>query len=488
MVREMSERLGRELLERLNQAVSECIGIHFTEDRLGDLEQAFTRLAMEAPYESPVALANKILSSRPSQVDVERLARQITVGETYFFREPKAFKALEEVILPALIEKRKYSRHLKIWSAGCCTGEEVYSVIMLLLRLIGDFGSWKISILATDINPDFIARAKNGIYSEWSFRNALKEQELFSVLADGRRQIDEKLREMVRFSYLNLAEDSYPSMITGTNSCDLILCRNVLIYFKDSVIEKVVDKLSASLSEDGYLLLGATEVPRVSHQRLLSQEYESTYYFRRASREVELSQNYLTNSGRFVTLGSLNKDSDMDEPLIPSPSDRKEAARYKLDYAKKLFRQGDYLSCASLLARYIDCEDYQLTEALELRARALSNVGRFEEALCAVDRVVELETENAYAHYLKAVILEEWGRGEEACEHLKICLSLKGDSVIAEFLLANHYLRDNNKELAASHLLNVRRNLLKLAPGVPLAWSDGTSARELLKIVDGLIV
>jgi chemotaxis protein methyltransferase CheR len=129
--------------------------------------------ARELGFSDPQSCARMLLSEPLTQATLATLASHLTVGETYFFRDGNTFSALEERILPELLrERREAGRRLRIWCAGCCTGEEPYSIAMLLDRLLPDAEAWNITILGTDINPHFLRKAGDGVYGEWSFRDA----------------------------------------------------------------------------------------------------------------------------------------------------------------------------------------------------------------------------------------------------------------------------------------------------------------------------
>ena len=141
--------------------------------------------------------------------------------------------ALRDQILPEIIRRRRgRNQCLRIWSAGCSTGEEPYSLAILVRELLADIGDWKIHILATDINEDALAAAREGIYRNWSFREVEEHyrQQYFTPEGESSR-IRPEVQSMVSFRYLNLADDRYPTAATGTDALDLILCRNVMIYF-----------------------------------------------------------------------------------------------------------------------------------------------------------------------------------------------------------------------------------------------------------------
>lgn len=196
------------------------------------------------------------------------LVGAITVGETYFFRNPAHLDALRARILPDLITRHQANRRLRIWSAGCSSGEEAYSLAILLHELLPDLADWRLSILATDINKDALRRASEGLFREWSFRQtdpAIRQR--YFRARNGAFELDSQVRGLVTFAYLNLVEDSYPSLTTNTNALDLILCRNVAIYLPQSVIRQMAARFHNCLAPEGWLVVGAAE----THQEVYSQ-------------------------------------------------------------------------------------------------------------------------------------------------------------------------------------------------------------------------
>ncbi|MBD3317121.1 MAG: hypothetical protein GF344_15145, partial [Chitinivibrionales bacterium] len=203
-----------------------------------------------------------MMSGKLDRKSIEVLASHLTVGETYFFRDRKALEVLRRSVLASLIQmRRNSSRTLRLWSAGCSTGEEPYTLAMMLMGMLPDWQKWHITILATDININFLAKAARGCYGEWSFRetpSAIRER-FFRKTSDGKYEIHSRVRDMVNFSYLNLATDAYPSVLNNTNAMDLILCRNVLMYFEKDRAREVINKFHRSLLDGGYLLVSPVE-------------------------------------------------------------------------------------------------------------------------------------------------------------------------------------------------------------------------------------
>jgi len=254
-----------DLLNAVNEFLSERVGLYFSEMRISDLERGLHKAAGELDYANVNNCINDLLGNCFSRLQMQILVRNLTIGETYFFRDPAVFLALEDKILPELIKRKRGRKVLRIWSAGCSTGEEPYSIAISILRTIRDFDRWNLSLLATDLNTHSIEKARKGAYSPWSFRTMPEDFiPLFfdKMQEDGQFSLKESVRNLVTFSYLNLAEDNFPSLSSNTNDIDIIFCRNVLIYFTQQKCKEIGDKLSASLNPGGILITSANDSTR----------------------------------------------------------------------------------------------------------------------------------------------------------------------------------------------------------------------------------
>jgi len=188
---------------------------------------------------------------------MDDLAARCTIGETYFFRDPEQLKLIEQRILPSLAGAHQEGHPIRIWSAGCATGEEPYTLAILAERL----GlSQRTQILATDISRPALSWARRARYSRWSLRG-MEADAIAAHLAaapDG-WDLRPQIRGAVAFRYLNLVDRTYPSPASGIGEMDLILCRNVLIYFDRETVAQVAAQLVRSLSADGWLVLGPSD-------------------------------------------------------------------------------------------------------------------------------------------------------------------------------------------------------------------------------------
>ena len=186
----------------------------------------------------------------------QKVVEALLNNETYFFRDRAPFDLLQRVALPELAQRRQNIKRLKIWSAGCATGQETYSLAMLFAEEPQKWQGWTIDILGTDVSTSAIDRARRGIYSQFEVQRGLGIQQTikwFEETADGWRAVED-IRKPVRFQEHNLLE---PPPHPG--GFDIVLCRNVMLYLSPDKKALAFDRLATSMAEDGWLMLGAGE-------------------------------------------------------------------------------------------------------------------------------------------------------------------------------------------------------------------------------------
>ncbi|GEJ56185.1 CheR family methyltransferase [Anaeromyxobacter diazotrophicus] len=200
---------------------------------------------------------HRFLRFDPSRrAEIEIAVEVLTTNETYFYREPHQLRAFSEEILPALAQENRGARRLRIWSAGCSTGEEVYTIAILLARS-GLFEGWDLDVFGSDIARRVLAVARAGVYGPRAFRTPEADALRDSFRAEGERwHVKEDVRRLVSFGHLNLLDDSMMGLV---GAVDVIFCRNVMIYFDVAARKRVVRTFRDKLREGGYLLLGHSE-------------------------------------------------------------------------------------------------------------------------------------------------------------------------------------------------------------------------------------
>lgn len=258
--------LQRKLLMRVN-----ALKLSSLEEYYQLLCQDIYQNLIQLPISSPLnRVLDKGLSSELiAQKEWKELLLLLTTGESYFFRDSGQFFLLKNIILPELIAYQKNSWQqqgkmqptLRIWSAGCSTGEEAYSLAILLTEIIPDWQSWRLHILGTDINIESIKKARKGLYSSWSFRTVDEQKKNTYFIPDKNGwQIKDSIRQLVKFEYGNLVKDNFPDFSADIANMDLIVCRNVFVYFEPEAIAQVLKKFYQTLRPGGYLFTAHAEL------------------------------------------------------------------------------------------------------------------------------------------------------------------------------------------------------------------------------------
>ncbi|MGB7444337.1 MAG: CheR family methyltransferase [Coleofasciculaceae cyanobacterium] len=222
----------------------------------------------------------------------------ITNVESYFFRDKGQFNLLRSYLLPEIIKRQQDKKTIRICSAGCSSGEEIYSIAILIKELIADLEAWDLTLLGVDINQAALQKAKTGIYSPWSFRNIKeKTKEQYFQLVNNQYHIDQKIKEMTKFQNLNLVKDSFLHPDFQLREMDLILCRNVFIYFDQKSVDKVMEKFYHALQPGGYFLTGHAELYGHNLNHFQTQIFTESLIYQRLANDslVKKSAQSLTN-------------------------------------------------------------------------------------------------------------------------------------------------------------------------------------------------
>ncbi len=254
-------KMSPELMEKFQVFLMERSGLVFEGRRIQEIERTVARRMIELGFASFEEYYEFITGRAEGGDELNQLVITLTVGETQFFRTPDQFAALRNYVFPELIERgRKVGKSLNILTAGCATGEEPYSICILLDDLIPDIDSWDITIRACDINREFLDAAREGAYGERKLRlvDLDTREKYFDRLAKNLYRVNERLRDRVEFSHFNINAADYTPLTRGL-SYHLVLCRNVLIYFNMNTIKHTIDKLYKIIARNGYLMLGYSE-------------------------------------------------------------------------------------------------------------------------------------------------------------------------------------------------------------------------------------
>lgn len=446
------------LLSQVSAVITERMGLSFPEERHADLARGLKTAGQELGFDNVDAFAQWLTGRELTSRQIEMIASHLTVGETYFFRDPASFDALGRVILPSIIATRPDAgRTLRLWSAGCCTGEEAYSLAISCTRAMPVPGVRNISILGTDISAKFLAKAEAGTYTAWSFRGepAWLRPNYFSPGPGNNFTINPDIKALVQFSYLNLADDSYPSLSNRTNAMDVIFCRNVLMYFTPDHQQRVVASLYRCLVNGGYLLVNPAEVSTALFSMFDVENIGDVIVYRKSG------------SPRYARWPSRDVLSQV--PAVPIPEPEWVAASEPPAPVRPT-------SSLPPIAEPIP-------ETALARARTYANDGRLEVALTLCQDAIAADRTSDAAHFLHATICQELGRFADAVTSLENVLYLEPDFVLAHHALGGLHKRLGRRKESARHIrialkLLSARNRDDIVPD-----SDGMTCGRLIEAV-----
>jgi chemotaxis protein methyltransferase CheR len=268
--------MSRATFEYLAQLVSDRSSIVIDPSRHYLIESRLTPLLFEQGMNSLEDLIFALRRDRFSPLH-RKVVDAITNNETWFFRDGYPFEALKEIVLPELLDRPVMQRTLRIWSAGSSSGQEIYSVAMLLCENFPRLMGWELSLLGTDISDAALGRAIKGRYSQWEVNRGLPSELLSKYFSPvgSEWQLSQTIRQMVSFQFLNLSEP-WPA----TKPFDIVFLRNVLIYLSAESRKAIFQRMRQALRPGGYLFLGSAETTLNIDNRYERIPYHDSFYYR----------------------------------------------------------------------------------------------------------------------------------------------------------------------------------------------------------------
>lgn len=411
----------------------------------------------------------------------EYLIAGVTVGESYFFRDSDQMDLLRNQLLPEMLAAKRACGNLslRIWSAGCAQGQEIYSIAILLNELIPDIEKWHIHLMGTDINTEVVAKAVQGCYTEWSFRSThASQRERWFTHVKNEYEIQPRIRRMVRFGYLNLTVDTYPSILNETNALDLILCRNVFIYLDAQAVQRSMTQFSHCLVDGGVVVLGASDPIHYHHADLELVQNTRTGYFRKVNSFAESIPTCIPTIPRTLT----EKPSQLEDLPVKNIPIRIQKDMLQFDVDKsKADEEANTLAQLINDARWddalvqVDCILQSGRESSDLwqkKAKILASTGSLDLALAACVYSLKLDVVNKGSYFLMGLVLAELDRVEESAEALRKTLYLDHAFLEAHYELG--MLRVRGKDLVGA--FKCFENALRLAKKGNPEWKLHHSA------------
>ncbi|MDX1960134.1 MAG: CheR family methyltransferase [Leptospiraceae bacterium] len=328
----------------------------------------------------------------------------LNIAETFFFRDSSQMQLLVKEVLPEIIKKNSFTKTISIFSAGCSTGEEPYSIAMLIKNLFHELDDWNIKIIGSDINEESIEKARKGIYSEWSMRNIENSYlEKFFKKNVSSFELTSDIRSKVSFRIENLLSISYQ------NEFDLIVCRNVFIYLSEESKKIILDNFSNSLKENSYLMLGHSEVGNYIPSTLDPIVFNNLLVYKKIKNKAILASE---KKAEKISLNNLHFPKDDFEEKLNK-------ARF-LANAGKFFEAKEV--CESILK--VNQSNHEL---FFLVGQILEAENRYEESIQSYQKSIQLEPKFLEAYLSLASLYNVLGKESESKS-----IRLKGTSILKE--------------------------------------------------------
>lgn len=419
----MCHNISNKLLEFISEEIELKFGLHFSENRFKDLKRCLVSAANLKDIDLDLYI-ELFLSKKLSIDDYKELANCLTIGETYFFRDKKLFDELRKNIIPNMIEMKRRNKTITFWSAGCSTGEEAYSIAILMKELLLDFNQWNIKIIATDINLNSLSRAKDAIYGEWSFRETDVDfkNKYFDLVESNKYKLKEEIKKCVEFNYLNLADEVYFIDNKIIKEVDIIFCRNVLMYFSEEQAKRIVNRYYGILNDKGWLIVAPSESLFLNKTEFIATNINTTFLY--GKNQVKKDQK---NYFEFIPADKIDfiEKEEIDKPL------------------KKI-------SVKSVESKRSECKiNY------EEQCRLKANEGELEEALLLCKEAINQNKVNPIYYHLLANIEQELGDIKSAIDALKKAIYLDPNFAMAYFDLGNLFLKLGKNKEALKNFDNV---------------------------------
>lgn len=459
------EVTSKDALTRLKELVSAECGFHFDQANTDALE-SYVRQRMNVVNAMDFDEFLEYIDHHPDgKKELRNLIASLTVNETNFFRHPDQFKALKERVLPEIID-RKVSLGISaepiasIWSAGCSTGDETYTIALQVRDVLEPFYANNIEIVGTDIDENVLRQAKRGLYKIRTVQY-VNDRLLDSYFeeSEGVYKLSDSIRRMVEFKYHNLVDTPYPMARWG--KWDVIFCRNVIIYFDKATIKRVIGNLCRSLAEGGYLFLGYSESLQGITDELTLCRFEDVFAYRKDLRVPQ------KRAPQFI------------EPITEQFSLPATACQQKQKEVQTLLESEQYEAAVEKATALVKASPDNAA-AYSLAARAHLEKGHHEEAAEAAVRAIELDPLQTHAYFIMGVVCEEQHDYELAIRYLRRALYLDDTLAMAYVRLAMLYQKTGEKEDALREYKNAVELLRKLTPNGKTEFTGGVNVRSII--------
>jgi chemotaxis protein methyltransferase CheR len=371
---------------QLKNRLIELSGLAFYTERDNLLTELIAGRLADLGLHGCSAYAEFLANGEAGRMETDLLFSRLTIGETYFFRDEGQFAAIRDIILPEILERKRSSKRLRIWSAGCATGAEPYSLAILLAdELAGGIAGWQVEIHASDLNRGYLAQAADGKFRQWALRATSDEMKENCFSNEGSIwTIHPRYKQWISFHHMNLVESEFDTS-WSQGQFDLILCRNVMMYFTPEVNRGLIGRFHQSLGDGGWLLVGAVENCQEHFTAFQTVNTAGARLYQKRARPQ-----------RALLLEPMNVEPEPVASVSHQPTVEPGAA--DLEGLRLLADRGDWEAAAEYGHRLL-ARDRLNPAAHFYQALIFENLGIPAEAELSLRRAIYLDRNFALAHY-----------------------------------------------------------------------------------------
>lgn len=464
-------------------------GIIIQDHQVNNLRSTVVSACRRFGYANAFEYLTKLERDARLPHELEYLISAITVRESYFFRDQYQIDFIRDTWLPGImLDKQSGEKRLRIWSAGCSSGQEVYTIAILLKETLQDVHTWDINLLGTDINTSVLSEATSGIYKDWAFRTT-PEHVLtkYFVKKDYEFFLRPDIREMAQFKYLNLIDENFTHNLNTTGLFDMILCRNVFIYLDPRIVRGILNNFISLLSPDGILILGASDLVEPNIPGLELHYYRNMFYYRHRQKISMPQRDAHVPETQSIKNKFLPKRA---QGKVHLPKKKTSAATaptpQKQPTAQEEVILMDRKGLWHEIPAFVDShtaghgEDAFLTG---MKAKALASLGNLAAAADLCSHSIELDKTCKYCYYIMATIFIEMERQEDAQRALRRAIYLDHNFFEAHFHLGQILLRLRNYKAGLKSLRNAQELVEKADPERLLFIEQELTCGQLAQIL-----
>ena len=512
----LKKDLTAEEFGRFRDWIHKHSGIYLEDTKLDSLRISLVTRATRFGFTDYAEYYRMLIASDD---EFKELINLVTINETSFFRFPAQFDALRDSVIPEILEQKSaMGRAFRVWSAGCSTGEEPYTIAMTLLESSIESQGHRCEVLGTDVSTHALDRARAGQYPARAFSNLSQDitKRWFEPAMGGQRPV-QRVRDIVDFSYHNLVKEPYP--LTLLSNWDVIFCRNVTIYFRTESTRRVVENFYQSLNPGGYLFIGHSETLSTICDRFEPLEINGVFLYRKPlarrihvpgksaqlqaegarrpsaaekrSREAASAREAPAGIERSVETGSAPGLQEQPGGILAVSSqpgaEKAASADALVGEAHALLAQGRPAEARVLAERALLLAPKNI-EAMLVRAYAHADAGDFSAAIAESIAALAIDPLLAPARYILGIIYQRQGDANAALAEFKRTIYIDHDFVLAHFSAANVYRARGAIEDACREYENTLRALYMNPEGSWVVFLGGFRPDLLAKTCERSLI